>query len=466
MKKLILLLTLAYSISVLSQINPLNSPYFSDGAYEVEMLEDFDADPDLLIFKPVSDAGAPYPTVLFQPGANPMWGTSYIDKHSYDIYLEHLASYGYVVMIINNTSGGPNANLFKNTHNWIKTQVNSGSHWMSTYVDLDRFIVGGHSNGGMNATDVIIDRPDEIHAIFYWASYPNPGDIIGLGSQNVSNYTGKVLVMCGDEDDTSMMFLGTTNEIANNAYENRFTSASCKSWSLFDGVGHGGFGDYGNPDQPVGSIGRDSTTASIRHIFVSFLNSQFHGDNQAFNYLNQTELRPSTLLEFENTCEATGEDIEYSLTLNTSHTGAGNVYGAGDYTEGTNVSVSATANQAYIFLNWKDQYENIVSTNANFVYNMPGENMSLTAYYDVVSTTNSVKDSRVNIYPNPATSHIVIDAPGYNKIEIYDITGKLLHTGTINDKGLELNIKRFERGLYMILLKNATTTLTRKVVLQ
>lgn len=285
---------------------------------------------------------------MFQLGANG-FGSSAIDKHSYDIYLEHLASYGFVVLIINNTSGGPAGSLFEDMHTWVKNQVNGGESWMSTFIDLNRFIVAGHSNGGMNASDVIIDRPNEIHAIVYMASHPNPGDFWGFGSQNVSNYNGKVLLMCGSEDNTSLPLIGTTNNIARTAYNNRFTSASCKTWAYFNGVGHGGFGDYDNSSQPVGSLGREPVTASIRHILVSFLMSQFHLNYQAYNNLNDALLRPNSLGEFDNTCGFAGQP-EYTLSLSAVPENGGQVSGAGDYTQGSQVEIEATANQGFDFI--------------------------------------------------------------------------------------------------------------------
>ena len=296
----ITILVLAFlTLSGYSQIDPLLSPYYNNGLYSVVMDSNMTTSPDILIFRPSTSVGGPFPTVLFQPGANS--GTAYITKHSYDLYWQHLASYGYVIIIMNNTSGGPNASLFPDMHNWIKTQVNSGTGWLSEYVDLTRFIVSGHSNGGMNATDIIIDRPSEIQAIVYLASYPNPG-IFTIGAQNVSNYNGKVMLMCGDEDETSVVFVGTTNEVAEDAYNTRFTSAACKSWVYLNGVGHGGFGDYNNPAQPVGSIGREPVTASIRHYIVSFLNSQFNYDAAAFDNFSQASLQPNSTGEFGNNC--------------------------------------------------------------------------------------------------------------------------------------------------------------------
>ena len=300
---LLLILTFTVITSVNSQINPLSSPYYQAGTYTVVMDSIMNASPnDVLIFRPSNSSGGPYATILFQPGANSI-GSSYINKHSYDIYWQHLASYGFVIIIINNTSGGPNGTLFTNTHDWIKTNVANSSHWMHNYIDLNRFVVAGHSNGGLNATDAIINRASEIHGIIYMASYPNPG-MFGLGAQNVTSYNGKVLMMCGDEDDTSVPLAGSTNDVARTAFNNKFSNVSCKSWIFFHQIGHGGFGDYNNPSQSVGTIGREPATASIRHYLTSFMLSQFCQNPSAFNNLNNPSNQPSTTLEFQNTCQS------------------------------------------------------------------------------------------------------------------------------------------------------------------
>ncbi|NSW45343.1 MAG: T9SS type A sorting domain-containing protein [Bacteroidales bacterium] len=307
MRKIFILFSfVVLSITAFNQIDPLLSPYYQNGPYSVVMDSDMTATPnDLLFFRPSNSTGGPFPTILFQPGANGT-GTSYINKHSYDIYWQHLASYGFVVIIINNTSGGPNSTLFTQTHDYIKTKVANSSNWMHSYVDLSRFIVAGHSNGGMNATDIIINRPNEIQAIIYMASYPNPG-IFGLGAQNVGSYNGKVMLMCGSEDNTSAPLVGSTNDVASNAFQNRFTAASCKTWVLFNGIGHGGFGNYNNPDQPVGSIGREPATASIRHYICSFLLSQFYANGVAYANFTQPLLKPTSVGEFQTTCSQLAE---------------------------------------------------------------------------------------------------------------------------------------------------------------
>lgn len=301
MKKSTILILLSFiALFVTAQIDPVNSPYYQSGTYTVESDSTEGMSPaDVLIFRPDNADNGPYPTILFQLGANSI-GTSIINRHSYDLYWEHVASYGFTVIIIDNSEGGPNATIFTDIHDWIKSNVETTGHWMESYVDLNKFYVSGHSNGGMNATDIIIDRPTEINGIAYMASYPNPG-MLGFSAQNVTAYTGNVLLMCGDEDDTSAPLVGSTNDVARTAYDEKFGSEESKTWVLLTGVGHGGFGDYDNPEQPVGTAGREPVTASVRHYLLSWLLSQAYNNQTAYDNLTNTANQPNTTGEFETT---------------------------------------------------------------------------------------------------------------------------------------------------------------------
>ena len=308
------LLTLALN----AQVAPQNSPYANNNPVGLTKMDSvMGATPaNLLVFRPALSLGGPFPTILFQPGANAAPDTA-INWHSYDLYAEHLASYGYVVLIINNTTGGPNATLFTQTHDWIKDSVANASHWMHNYIDTNRFVVAGHSNGGMNATDIIIDRPAEIKAIMYLASYPNPG-IAGFGAQDVSTYPGKVLFLNGTEDSTSATLVGATNDVSRSSFDGSFTAASCKVRVLFSGMGHGAFGDYVNPAQPVGTIGRADATASVRHYLVSFLKTVIETNGTADQNLNAANKRLTSVLEFESTCGIGGSTVGIEYVFGSS----------------------------------------------------------------------------------------------------------------------------------------------------
>lgn len=298
----IFLSSLAVSIgsNVQSQINPINSPYYTNGSYAVISETLSDASPSLLTYRPNTSSEGDFPVLLFQPGANGFFQDN-INVNTYDLYMEHLASYGYVVVVIDNMDGGPNNSLFSNVYNRLVSFSNNTSHWMSSAADISKLVIGGHSNGGMNASKLLIQEAENVLGIVYMASYPNPGTF-GLGGDNVSDYSGNVLFMVGDEDDTSVPLTGSTNDVAYESYTDKFTSADCKTWVLFNGVGHGGFGDYTHDSHTVGSIGREPVTASVRHYLVSFMERTTKQVAQADEHMQLIAYRPNSVGEFATTC--------------------------------------------------------------------------------------------------------------------------------------------------------------------
>ncbi len=69
----------------------------------------------------------------------------------------------------------------------------------------------------------------------------------------------------------------------------------------------------------------------------------------------------------------------FTLALATNPPDAGTVSGAGQYSQGTLVSLSVEPAEGFVFVNWTDQTDNAISTQANFDYTMPSENIMLTA---------------------------------------------------------------------------------------
>jgi hypothetical protein len=298
MNRIMLFTTFMLSIQVFAQFAPQDSPFYLNGAHSVVSETLTDASPELLIFRPSSNANAPYPVFLFQPGANEPFQNN-ISVSSYNLYMEHLASYGYVVVVIDNTSGGPNNNLFSGVLTRLETLKANTGHWMHEYADMDNLVVGGHSNGGLNATQLILQQPQKVKGITYFASYPNPSDPFGFAGDDVSNYTGNVLLLLGDEDETTVPFSGSTNDVAIDAYDN-FEVANCKTLILFEGVGHAGFGDYTHGSHTVGSLGRENVTALIRHFFVSFMDRTTKGNSISDAYFVQNH--PNHVEVFQTTC--------------------------------------------------------------------------------------------------------------------------------------------------------------------
>jgi|GEM_PF-2776353 len=73
---------------------------------------------------------------------------------------------------------------------------------------------------------------------------------------------------------------------------------------------------------------------------------------------------------------------DYELTLSASPLAGGTLTGAGTYAFGTSVTVEATAAAGYSFVNWTDS-NGEVSTDATYTFNMPAEDLALTANFIV-----------------------------------------------------------------------------------
>ncbi|MDX9846780.1 MAG: hypothetical protein RBT74_07360 [Tenuifilaceae bacterium] len=74
------------------------------------------------------------------------------------------------------------------------------------------------------------------------------------------------------------------------------------------------------------------------------------------------------------------EDPTYTLTLTVNPTGAGVVTGAGEYTEGTAVTLTATPNEGYSFVNWTIG-DTELSAEADFSYTTTAGNVDIWANF-------------------------------------------------------------------------------------
>jgi hypothetical protein len=79
------------------------------------------------------------------------------------------------------------------------------------------------------------------------------------------------------------------------------------------------------------------------------------------------------------TLEVTFES--FTLSLEANPVDGGTVEGAGDYYAGQQVSINATYNPGFMFVNWTDEEDVVLFTQASATYTMPAENKTLTAHF-------------------------------------------------------------------------------------
>ena len=61
-------------------------------------------------------------------------------------------------------------------------------------------------------------------------------------------------------------------------------------------------------------------------------------------------------------------------------------------------------------------------------------------------------DDQFRVFPNPATEMITIQISGNaaNAFNVFDVSGKLVKSGTLTQSQIVLNLESFEAGVYVV----------------
>ena len=151
--------------------------------------------------------------------------------------------------------------------------------------------------------------------------------------------------------------------------------------------------------------------------------------NEGYIFVNWTEDGEEVTAETEFTFVIT-EDRSfvanfiaiYDLVLSVNIEGAGEVTGAGTFTDGETVTVTATANEGYEFVNWTEDGE-VVSTEAEYSFVITGD-MELVANFVEVEGVDEQYAQTLSLYPNPTNvNHPISLGMIYDKVEVYNSIG-------------------------------------------
>jgi len=89
-----------------------------------------------------------------------------------------------------------------------------------------------------------------------------------------------------------------------------------------------------------------------------------------------------------------------------------------------------------------------------------------TINYSIATSINEVISDKINIYPNP-TKGIINVACEYNAtIKIIDISGRIVSFIEANKGDNIFNLKKFEKGVYVVEIQTISEIITSKIVLQ
>ncbi len=153
----------------------------------------------------------------------------------------------------------------------------------------------------------------------------------------------------------------------------------------------------------------------------------------------------------------------FDLFLTAEPAEGGTVNGEGSYTEGAEITLTATPNEGYTFLKWTDDQDVEVGTEASFIFTMPGSNVTLIAHFDPETSINETEMVSVNIFPNPAGEHFSVESTAIiRSIAISDITGKIVYNGVVGNTRFRLD-RAFDSGIYILHIQTDEGVFVRKL---
>jgi hypothetical protein len=78
--------------------------------------------------------------------------------------------------------------------------------------------------------------------------------------------------------------------------------------------------------------------------------------------------------------------------------------------------------------------------------------------------------STINLFPNPATSHVTIDLGNNNQkvdVTITDVTGRIIYSTTASEtQKIEVSTQGFKAGIYVVQILSADFAATKKLVVE
>jgi hypothetical protein len=154
------------------------------------------------------------------------------------------------------------------------------------------------------------------------------------------------------------------------------------------------------------------------------------------------------------------------LTLQAYPENSGVVTGGGEFLENDEIAIEAYPEEGFLFVHWIDEDEIVVSTEPDFIYIMPGKNVSLTAIFDLENTIPNQELIEINVYPNPARNYFNISSPELiKKLVIYDITGKVVYNEVVNSFEKRIH-GEFNGGIYILKIYTDKSIHTKRLLIK
>ena len=309
----------------------------------------------------------------------------------------------------------------------------------------------GHTYYVFNYSEQII--PDSVNIAVFSAD-TNMGTVIGAGRYEVGQdvtiaaiaNTGYHFVTWSDNDSTAARtFVADVDTTFTATFAaNMYTVAAVVNDAAMGTVT--GSGEY--------AYGTEATliaTANEGFRFIGWINAGTHSwaDVITGDTLTLTVTENVSLI-------ATFSIAVHTVTAVANDAAMGTVTGSGEYAYGTEVTLTATANEGFRFVNWSNG-----ETEATITLTVT-EDVTLTANFEVAETgIDNVDLTSVKVYPNPTMGKVAVSADNVTKVEVLDLVGRMV---AVVEGSNTIDLSTLSNGVYTLRITTEDGIAVRKVV--
>jgi uncharacterized repeat protein (TIGR02543 family) len=158
-----------------------------------------------------------------------------------------------------------------------------------------------------------------------------------------------------------------------------------------------------------------------------------------------------------------GPASTFSLSLLVNPEDAGTVTGEASFLANAIAQINATPAEGYTFVNWTNADQEVVSTDAQYQFNMPESDLTLTANFDAGNFVDETEALQINIFPNPAKDQFTIQSDYLiTHIMITDLGGRVVLSRPVNLYETRID-NPFDSGVYIVSITTVEGVFVRKV---
>lgn len=139
----------------------------------------------------------------------------------------------------------------------------------------------------------------------------------------------------------------------------------------------------------------------------------------------------------------------FNVTTSSNPTAGGTTSGGGSYVSGASVTVTATANSGYTFVDWTEN-GNQLSTNASYTFTISADRNLVANFDEITSIDDNNESLALKIFPNPSSGRVIIDASFDGELSVFNYLGQQIQTITYTTSPKEILIE--DSGVYFLLL--------------